>query len=175
MTPVASVKDRPQASGKRIGAPERFRVWLVIGHVYDRNAIGFHAVAQAKCRMVQILCLYADAMDIVLSFGQRSEADLRRQLVDLDRKICVLHLSGEHICQRRAYTVRRTDREFVPRHEKRPEKWEPLDMVPMGMTQQNRRPQRAGDTVREVESKGPRAGPAIEDQPLAVIGDQFDA
>ena len=169
MSPVAGVQDRLQSSRKAHRSAKAFprtardrsgrrTTTPSVSMRYPRQVAGWFRY-WAFTPMPLMLCC---------PFRQIAKGDLRRQLVEFYGKIGELHLPCEHIGQRGAYALRRTDGEFVSGYEKRSEEGKPLNVVPVRMAEQNGRPKRTGNAVVEVDPERPRAGAAIEDQPLAL-------
>ena len=59
------------------------------------------------------------------------------ELFELERKVGVLHLAGQRLAQRRPEPARRIEIPFISGPEEGGKEGQPLDVVPMGMADQN--------------------------------------
>ena len=125
--------------------------------------------------MVQVLRDDADARDAVAALVEVDVGELRRELRELDREVGVLHLSGHHLGERAAAAPRRVDHEPRGRREERGEEREALDVVPVGVAQQERRGERPRARAGEGGAERADAGAAVEHEPGAAAGRHLDA
>src|SRR6185437_15792747 len=90
-------------------------------------------------------------------------------------EIGVLHLPGEGLAHRLLETARRIDVPGVAGHKERAEKRQPLDVVPMGMADQQVTGHRLRRRLHQLLPEAERAGAAIEHDQGPGRGAQFDA
>ena len=130
---------------------------LVVGDVADHGAIAFDPIAQRQRRMVQILRPHHQIADLEGSLDQLVIGDSRAELVQGDRKIRVAHLTGKRLVQRTAKSSRPV---HVPpaTAKQRLEERQTLDVVPVGVPEDNRPRHR---TARRVTARrAPGQAPA---------------
>src|ERR1700687_1674564 len=88
--------------------------------------------------MIHTLRANFNSADFVCSLGQVLICDASRELTQFHGKIMMFHLTGKHVMQREVAAFRSVDREMIARHEQRRKKREPLDMIPVRVSEQNR-------------------------------------
>jgi hypothetical protein len=124
------------ARSLRVGVRVVTRVRLVVGGVHDRHAVGLQAVAERWSRMVEIAGGDAHRVQVEHAFRQLVVPDGRGELAQRDRKVRALHLAAQDLLQRATDLARRIDVPLAARHEQRGEERKPLDVVPVGMGDQ---------------------------------------
>ena len=120
-----------------VAGREAARMRLVIAGINHRDAVGLDAIAQGERRVVEIARGHLDVVDPQPSLDQLMIADRRAELLDAHWKIGVLHLAGERVAQCLAEAARRVDVPFMPGLEQRPEERDALDVVPVGVADQD--------------------------------------
>src|SRR5687767_3326625 len=78
------------------------------------------------------------ATDLVRSLAELLERDGGRKLADVDGEIGELHLAGQDFAQGSSAPFRAADRDPGAGNEERGEEREPLNVIPMRVTEQNR-------------------------------------
>ena len=117
--------------------------------------------------MIHLLRAHPHAVDFVGTFAQIFIADASRQLVQLHGKIVVLHLTRQHIAQRQMRAFRTVDLEAIIGLKERRKKWKALNMVPMGVRQENGGRNGSGSRLQQVIAQRSSAGAAIQHQNTA--------
>ena len=93
---------------------------------------------EASCLgMIHLLRANLQAIDVMSSFRDIAIADARGQLIQLDRKVVMLHLARQDIVQGQVSAVRPVDLEMVGRFEQRSEERETLDVIPMRVREED--------------------------------------
>ncbi len=150
---------------------ERLVVWFVIGRVHDDRAVDLDPVAEGERGVVEVTGHDRGVVDAQDPLDEVMMLDVGGQLVDLDREVPVLHLSGEDLAEGTAQTTRAVDVPRVALHEQWREEWQTLNVVPVGVADQDvtidrvtarRRDERLAETVS--------AGSAVDDQLRSRIG-----
>ena len=116
---------------------ETARIGLVVARVHDDKAVCLQAIAQREGGVVEILRRYLDVADIEDALDQVVLANRGAELVERDGKICVLHLACERLAQRLAEALGAIDVPIAAVAEKRSEERDALDMIPMGVTDED--------------------------------------
>src|SRR6516165_1531067 len=137
------------------------RVRLVIATIHNRRTICLDAVPKRQRGMVHILGCDPDIIDIESALEQIMIAYGGAELVGRYRKIGVLHLPRECFAQRLIQPFRSIDVPFVSGREEGREKRNTLDMIPMGMTDENVSGQAPGPARHQVEPQTVKPSPAI--------------
>src|SRR4030095_15655941 len=117
---------------------------LMIGGVDQRGAIRFQAIPECECGMIQILRGHADAPDLEHALCQIAEPDLGVEGPKCDRKIIVGHLASEARLDLSAVATWGIDLPDVIRDEERRKERKALNVIPMGVTNEEMTMQRAG-------------------------------
>ena len=172
---IVGVQDGIDFSRLGVGPPKRGGVLLVIAEVEHRDVVRFDLVPDRCRRMVQEDGADANTIDVVRALRQLPIRELRAELSEFHRKIRVLHLAGHGLRQGRRATLRSANREAVPRNKCRREKWEPLDMVPVHVAEENAGGYRFGSVGHQVHAESADTGAAVADQALTLVGDKFHA
>ena len=90
---VGSAQPRQSAAG------ESRVVGLVVGGVHDGGAVGLDAETERERGVVQVLGADGRVTDLEHPFDQVVVVHLRVHLVQADREVLVLHLSGKHVVE----------------------------------------------------------------------------
>jgi hypothetical protein len=128
---------------------------LVITGVGDGSSVRLEAVAEGQCGMVEVRRSNVDVGYVELAFHELVIPHGGPKLVERDREVCGLHLSTQRLSQRAGKPSRCVDVPFEARNEEWLEERDPLDMVPMRMSDQ------------KVTSKQDLAGLSLCDKLLA--------
>src|SRR5262245_15616709 len=139
-------------------------VRLVIGRVHDHHAAGLQTVAEGEGRMVQILRDDAHTADRKATFDQIVKARRRPELRERNGKVVVLHLSGQGPFELLPDRTRSVDVPRITRHEERREERETLDVIPVGVRDQQMAVVRGLARGHQRMSQLVSAGPTVEDQ-----------
>src|SRR5262249_60228418 len=131
-------------------------------------------IAERERGMVEIARRHLDVVDLEGALDQVVIADRGAELVECDREITVLHLPGERFAQGLAESFGAINVPFVARLEQRREEWNALDVIPMGMTDQDVSAP-ALSARHQRRTKRARAGAAIDDDERAARRSYFDA
>src|SRR5207237_6419377 len=115
-----------------------------------------------------------DVVDPQPSLDQLMIADRRAELLEAHWKIGVLHLAGERVAQCLAEAARRVDVPFVAGLEQRPEERDALDVVPVGVADQDMAAQRLA-AGHKLASENLGAGSHVEDDESPRGRPQLDA
>ena len=109
------------------------------------------------------------------SFLELLEGDRCRELADLDREIGELHLAGKDLAQRTRTPFRTAHGNPVAGDEQRDEEGKALDMIPVGMTEQDGCRDGSARARHHRRAERPGAGAAIEDEACAGARRHFHA
>ena len=92
---------------------KNFPVWfpegLVVGDIRNGGAVAGDPVGDSGSRMVQILGFHQGIADPEKPFFQFDEMDAASQISEGDRKIGILHLPGDRVCDRMLKSQRSVD------------------------------------------------------------------
>ena len=143
---------------------QRLRKGLVVAQVHDARAIGLDAVAERHRRVMEVLREDPDAPHLVRSLAELLERYRRRKLRDVHGEVGELHLAGEHFAQRARASFRSADGDAIAGDEQRGEEGEALDVIPVGVTEQDRHRERTASARDELGTQRACAGPAVEDE-----------
>ena len=110
---------------------------LVVGDVADHSAIALDAIPKCERRVVQVVRPYHQIADLERALDQLVELDLGANLVERHREVLVVHLAGKRLVQRH---VEASGTVHVPvaTAEERFEERETLDVVPVGVAEEDR-------------------------------------
>src|SRR5262249_9412499 len=148
---------------------------LVIDRIRNDDPIGFEPVPEGESRMIQVLSDDACLADLEAALGQVVEADRGPTLPDRDRKAGVLHLPR---WRRRGLLVEaawRIDVPLVLTVEERREEREALNVVPVGVRDQEVAAQGTLVGGGQCESELVRAGTAVQNNKGAIMRPHLDA
>src|SRR5258708_39430234 len=109
----------------------------MVAEIKNGSAVGLNAVSQRGRRMIHTLRVNLHSADFVRSLGQVLICDASRQLTQFHGKIVMLHLTGEHVMQRKMTSFGSVNGEVIARNEQRRKKWKALNMIPMRVREQN--------------------------------------
>ncbi len=156
-------------------APRRVPEGLVVGRVGDRRAVAGHAVRDGRRGVIQELRLDEHAPDAEKPLVQLREVDARAQVAHLDREVRVLHLPGHGLLEAALKADRRVDVQLGARQERGDEEGKALDMVPVGVADEQVQANRLRHRLRQVQAELAGAGAAVEDDHRSVGGADLDA
>ena len=151
------------------------RVRLVVRGVDHCGAVGLEPVAKRETGMVHIACSDAGAAGIEAALPQIVKAQGGAELAETDGEVRVLHLPGHGCLEPLADTFRRVDVPLVPGCEEGREEGKALDVVPVGMRDEQMTADRAGRRRDQVAAQLMGAGAAVQDDERAVRGADLDA
>ena len=123
---------------RHVSAPAQRRIErLVVGDVADHSAVALHAIPKCERRMVQVLRPYHQIADLESALDQLVERDFGPNLVERHREVLIVHLAGKRLVQRH---VEASGTVHVPvaSAEERFEERETLDVVPVGVAEEDR-------------------------------------
>ena len=150
------------------------RTGLVIGRVHDAHAVGLDPVSQRERRMVEIARRDRDVVDLELPLDEVVVLDVGAEVEELDREVRVLHLPGERVVDRRVETARAVDVPHVPGLEQRGEERQALDVVPVGVADEEMAVDATAGSLIPVVHEGLTelvdAGAAVEDEQRPRVG-----
>src|SRR5262245_33790847 len=139
-------------------------VRLVIGRVHDHHTAGLQTVAERESGMVQILRDDAHTADHEAIFDEVVKARCGPELRERNGKVVVLHLSGQDPFQLLSDRTRSVDVPYIARHEERREEREALDVIPVGVRDQQMAVARGLAPGHQRVSQLVSAGPTVKDQ-----------
>jgi hypothetical protein len=119
-------------------------VGLVVTGIHHRHPVGLQPISERERRMIQIA---GGNLDIVYIEGALDEiviANLSSALIECDREIGILHLPGQAFTERLAESLGAVYVPFVAGDKKWSEEWNALDMIPMGVADQDMAAQAVG-------------------------------
>ena len=145
---------RSHVTARAEGGVER----LVVGDVAHGRAVALQAIPERERRVVEVLRAHHHVVDLEHALDELVVADPASELIDRDGEVRIAHLGGERLAQRFVHATRAVD---VPlaRAVQRGEERQALDVVPVGVAEQQRAgrrfPVRSFDDVR-TRAGGPR-------------------
>ncbi len=148
---------------QRRGLPWSAEVRLVIAGIHHACVLRLQTIAKCQGRMVQKARADAGVINRKAAFGQIVKADARAQLIERDREIGVLHLTGEGFPEGLAETGRAVDVPVATTSEQRRKKGETLNVIPVRVADQDAAPQRSRGARHEVLAEIMRPAATIED------------
>ena len=156
-------------------APRRARMALMVGRVDQHHPVGLDPVTERQRRVVQVTGCHPRLVNHETALDQVVVTQRRAHRIEVDREIGVLHLPGQRFPQRRAKAARRIHVPLVGPVEQRCEERETLDMVPVGMADedvaaQRRRALRLQGVAQDADSRS-----GVEYQLCPVAGAHFHA
>src|SRR5215211_8876004 len=125
--------------------------------------------------MAQEMCGDPQVANLKTALHQVVVADRRGELLESDREVGVVHLSGQDVLQTLPRPTRCVHVPFAVGHEQRPEKWQALDMVPMGVGDEQVAPQWALPGGQQGLAEVVNASSAIQDDERRVGGADLNA
>ena len=138
-------------------------VGLVVGGVHHDRTIRFEPVSERQRRMVEEPRLDTDVSDVEPALDQVLVGDRCGELIDRHWKVRVLHLAGEDLGKRSAEAARTRDLPMASLSEERREERQPLDVVPVGVTDQDVAVDRLATGLRhQVLAEPVRSGAAVD-------------
>jgi hypothetical protein len=154
-----------------LGLPER----LVIGDVRDGGPGASHPVGDGRGGVVQVLGLDQHVADPEKALLQLGEVDPRAQVSQLDREVGVLHLPGHRLLEALLEPERRVHVELGPGQERGDEERKALDVIPMGVADEQVQAHGGGEGPDQMEPQLARAGAAVQHDDRAVLGPHLHA
>src|SRR5207247_8921222 len=103
----------------------------------------FKPMSEGEVRMVQIARGDADVIDLETTLDEVMKKDAGTELIECDREVNVLHLSGKRVAKRLAETGRPIDIPVTSVNKQRRKKRKSLDVIPMRVTEQDAATQRS--------------------------------
>jgi hypothetical protein len=110
---------------------------LVIRCINDRRTLGLKPVTKRQRGVIQVAGPDRDVSDPKGSFYQLMVSDLCAELVQLYRKIGILHLAFESVAQRLAHSLGGVKVPLIASRKERSEERDALDVVPMRVADKN--------------------------------------
>ena len=124
--------------------------------------------------MVQVLRGDFDTVDLKGAFLEFHEADVGGHVVELNGEVRVFHLAGDDVLELFVEVHGAVDREFVAGDERGHEEGEAVDVVPVGMAEEDVGAHGAA-AAHEVEPEFAHARAKVDNEQRAVFGLDFDA
>ncbi len=119
------------------------RVRFVVTSIDHAGAAHLQPIAEGEGRMVQVARGDADVIDLETTLDEVMKKDAGTELIECDREVNVLHLSGKRVAKRLAETGRPIDIPVTPGNKQRRKKRKSLDVIPMRVTEQDAATQRS--------------------------------
>ena len=138
-------------------------VRLMVTGINDRNPVGFQPISQGEGRMVHIQCSDLDIADFEDALDEVVIADGCPKFFQRYREVGVLHLARKGLAQGRTEATGGVNVPFVAGHEEGIEERDTLDVVPMGMGDEDMATQGMDAAFHEGLAESVRPGAAIED------------
>src|SRR6185436_8927731 len=101
-----------------------------------RRSSGADAIGNRRRRVIQVLRFDEDVSEAEETLFEFREMNAARKILQLHRKIRVLHLSGKRVFKAALKSRRRENIQLAFGEKCRREKWKALDVVPMCVTDQ---------------------------------------
>ena len=156
------------------GRVERVQgVRLVIAGVDHGGAIDFEAKTECERGVVQILRGHANRTDLEDALRQVGVAEFGHQGIQVDGRVLVGHLPGEGGLQPPITPARGVHRPSRALDEERIEEREPLDVIPVGVADQQV-PDDGFAALRQRFAEPVRARPAVQYDERSIRSAQFD-
>ena len=137
----------------------------MVARIDQRRSFALQLVGERQRRVVEEPGGDPHIADLEGLLGQVAVFDFGAERVERDREIGELHLPGKRFAQSIAEPARRIERPRVARHEQRGEERDPLDMIPVGVADEDRTLFAARILFEDMLAQIVRAGAAIDDQP----------
>ena len=175
MTPVAAVQNGFEFTRFRFRMPQAFPIRLVVAEVKQRSAVGFNPISKRGRRVVEQVGADPHAVNLFTPLVDVPIFNLRTELGKLNREVGIFHLPGKHVGKGTVGTLWSANSKPVARNEKGNEERKPLNVIPVGVAEQNG----GGDGFRcvghQVNTQGTRAGAGIKNVAPAGLGHHFHA
>ena len=165
----------PLIAGMMEPPGRRLPVRLMVRDVGQRRLMTGDAVGQRRRGVIQVLRLHEHLTDAEKPFIQFREMDAAPEIVQPHRKVGVLHLPGKGVLHAAMEARVGVDVQLGVGVEGGAEEREALDVVPMGMPDEEVDAEGLGRGLQEVMAQPPGARPAVQDDDRAVIGPDFHA
>src|SRR5215510_4400105 len=146
----------------------------MVGNISHRSAVRGYAVTDGRGLVIQILRLHQDVTDAEKAFFDFVVVNSACQVLQLDREVRILHLPGKGVLQTALECRGAVDVQLGAWYERRSEKRKALNVIPMGMADEQVNPLGAGSS-QEIETQRPDAGSAVQHDGSAVLGADLDA
>ena len=153
----------------------RLPVRLMVRHVGQRRLMTGDAVGQRRRSVIQVLRLHEHLTDAEKPFIQFREMNAAPEVVQPHGEVGVLHLPGNGVLHAAMEAGVGVDVQLGVGVESRTEERKALDVVPMGMPDEEVDAEGLGRGLQEVMAQLPGACPAVQDDDRAVIGPDFHA
>src|SRR6266498_1646555 len=143
------------------------RIGFVVTGIHERCPVDLQPIPQRERRMVEVTGRDPDIVDVESTLDKIMVVDRGSKLIERDGEICVLHLPGQCFAQGLAKAFRAVNIPFVTGRENRSEERQALDMIPMGMTDQDVAAHAFQAGRHEFLAEGVGSGSAIKDNECA--------
>ena len=163
-------RDSPRRSVQRVK-----RMGFVIGDIHQRGPARIKAVGQRQGGMVRVAQGRLGPAQRKGSLAEVGEANCRSERFEVNRKIAVGHLPGEGSVQLIAHPAGAVDVPLVSGNKKRNEKREPLDVVPVGMGDEDIALHVFLSRGHQLLIETVDAGATVEDIQRSVVHDDLNA
>jgi hypothetical protein len=137
---------------------------LMIRGIDQNRAIDFDPEAEGQRRMIHIVRLDLYVVDPKAPFEQLMKVNVGRHLIQANRKIRILHLSRQGVFDRLAKSSWGVDLPFASRLEEWRKKRNALNMVPVGVTDQDMTVLDRPASSFQGLAQGMKTASAVEDQ-----------
>ena len=116
---------------------KRTRMRFVIGRIDKGDAARLKPVAQGERRVIEVAAGNLDVANPQPSLDELAITNCGAELLKGYGKVGRLHLARQGLSQALAEAVRRVDVPFKAGNEKWLEKWDTLNVIPVGVADQN--------------------------------------
>jgi hypothetical protein len=122
------------------GLPRGYKLgvsmWLMISGIHHHRTTGLNPVSQSPARVIEIAGCHLDVRNLEQSLHEVMIANGSAELLEGDREIGVLHLPRKSLFEAFSKPSWGIDVPDISRNKERSKEWEALDMVPMGVGDQ---------------------------------------
>src|SRR5215813_8175300 len=136
---------------------------LVIRGINERCALAFEPVTKRQRRMIEIVGPDRDVSYFKGTLNKLMVSNPSPEVIQLNGKIGILHLAFQSVAQGSVHPLRRIKIPLITRREERREKWDPLDVVPMSVTDQYVPSERGSLSSNQVLAEQTNASTAVDD------------
>src|SRR5262245_27908528 len=147
----------------------------MIAAIDNCRAIRLEPISQRQRRMVQVMSDDFDVVDVEGTFDKIVIAGWSSEWSRRCGKGGVLHRTGERFAHGLVKTLGTVNVPLVARHEERGEEWDPLDVIPVRVADEDMTAQSFGPARHQILAEGMCAGPAVNDDECSACRAHLDA
>ena len=147
---------------------------LMIRDVRHGGTVTGNSIRNRRSRVVQVLRFDQDFTDPEETFFQFRVMKAAGEILELDGKIRILHLTRQRFFQTALKCSRTVDVQFRSGKECRSEEWKSLDVIPVRVADQEMYPVRTG-SGQHIQTEQPNTCSAIEHERSAALRTHFHA